>query len=170
MKQALLLAAAALTVLCAPTPASAQDRPAAAMEDSVARLKDALKQEHAQQRGNAVSAALEGLRQAPVEEQSTGGKMLKGLGLCVGVFLIGVALCQRLRARATAAGGGRMRVIERLPLSAKTSLILVECEGRTLLAAVGPERVTLHERAAQAVEQFELECGAEETEQDRVPV
>ena len=156
-----------LTILCAavllPAPARAEDGAhATPMEDSVARLKDSLKQEHQQQRGNAVAASLEEWRQKNPGETSTGLKLVKGLGLCIGVFLIGAALYQRMRGRGLPGNGGRMQVLERLPLTAKTALMLVECDGRKLLVAVGPDRVAFQgQPQADGLEGFELECGAE---------
>ena len=136
-------------------PARGEQEPAQAqtMESSVARIKDSLKQESS--RGNAVSAGLEEWRQSRPQESGAGMKMLQGLGFCLGVLLIGSAVARRLRGRSVGVQNGRLRVLERLALTPKTALLLVECDGRSMLLSVGPDHVAFQPAPAA----YPLECG-----------
>ena len=102
-----------------------------ARHDSVVKLKDTLKKE---QRSLAVKGGITNWSPASddIDAQPNGLTMLKGLGICVGIFFIGIAITQRLRNRKGILKGQtrQMRVIERLQLTPKTALLLVECEGR----------------------------------------
>ena len=112
-----------------------------------------------------VEAKIDGMRQAMAErahekemraqnsevwrtetEGSVAGagiRMIQALALCVGVLLIGLHLFKKYnKNQGRLAGGRRMRVIERLPISAKTSVIMLEVEGRSIIVSVGPEHVS----------------------------
>lgn len=70
--------------------------------------------------------------------------MTKGLGLCLGVLFIGLHLLKRTRAILPSSSQAIM-VVSRAPLTNKTSIALVECNGRQFLCGVGTEPVTIHE-------------------------
>ncbi len=75
--------------------------------------------------------------------KSSGYKMLQGLGVCVGLFLV---LAHFLRKYGTGRGVGvrnRMQIIEKCSLAYKTSLMMVLIDGVEYVVAVGSERVTL---------------------------
>lgn len=80
---------------------------------------------------------------APAPTLESGSKVLKALALCVGLFLIGSYLYRRMNGIPLKEGNQLLQVVERVPLSQKTSLLLVEVDGRRTLAAIGPDPVTL---------------------------
>jgi hypothetical protein len=139
----LIAAALALTAVTARAEGAAADGQAQKLESSVARIKGALKQDGAEGQGGLKNLAQWGVR--PDESVSDSGlKMLKALGLCAGVFLIGIALVKRVRGGAPARSGQRIKVLERALLAPKTWLVLSEVDGRRVLLAVGADRVSFH--------------------------
>jgi flagellar biosynthetic protein FliO len=161
-KLILLLILAALAVgaehalpVVLPAPGDAAVPPAAVpadsaasntVADSVARIKDDLRRQ----------AALESPRTPRVlpdwqsSSQPTGagaaGKAFQGLALCLGVFLIAVGIVRRFRRPGAAAAGRSVRIIERLPLSPKTALVVVEFGGERILLSQGSEQITCLQR------------------------
>ena len=139
--------AAALLAICLPLQALAQapDSDLSPQEQrlaqSVAKIKNALRQENstAANRGQVVGKWADGQEG---ETSQLGFGVLKALGLCVGVFLIGVAVTKRYRGGVQTGGARRLRVVERVPLSSKTHLVIAEVEGNQVLLAVGPDRVS----------------------------
>jgi len=78
------------------------------------------------------------------ETMPDGFVIFKGLVLCIGLFLIGVAGYQKFYNKTGSAKGGKrcLQILEKMPLSPKTTLLLVECDGEKLLLTLGNERVT----------------------------
>lgn len=70
--------------------------------------------------------------------------MFKGLALCLGAFMIMVFFIKRLGRPNYANSQRHMNVRERLAISNKTSLLLVEVNGSDLVVAVGSETVNFH--------------------------
>lgn len=79
--------------------------------------------------------------EAETNVAASGMRMVKALGICLGLFFIGVYLYKRFAHKAVIIPSRRMRVIDRVSVAAKTTLVLVEVEGRTVLMAVGGEKV-----------------------------
>ena len=133
------LACAAALTLSLP-PAWADDSflspQARQMEKSIARLKQGLKPE--QTTNEAVAAAQSG---ESLNLPEAGLNLVKALGFCVGLFLVGVALARRMRGGAGASRGERLTIVERALLAPKTWLVLAEVDGRQVLVAVSPEGV-----------------------------
>lgn len=81
------------------------------------------------------------------EETSSGSRslivMVQGLGGTLAVFFLGLAIYQRKFQKLGPVRERQLIIKERLPLTPKTSLALVECNGKRLLCAVGPDPVTL---------------------------
>lgn len=103
----------------------------------------------------------EGSRQRALAEREdpvagSGMSVLRGLGLCLAVFLIGVALYKRVGKGQGAGGGRRLRIVERLPLTQRTALVMAEVDGARVLLSVGTERVNVLplDHAGRASEQF----------------
>ncbi len=72
-----------------------------------------------------------------------GMRMIQALALCVGALLVGLHLFKKYNKTAGRAPSGRkMRVIERIAVSAKTSLVMLDVEGRTVVISVGPDHVS----------------------------
>ena len=69
--------------------------------------------------------------------------MVRGLGLCVGLLLVAAALMRRARQREGILGARRLEVLERVMVAPKTALVLARVDGRTVLCAVGADRVSL---------------------------
>lgn len=69
-------------------------------------------------------------------------RMIAGLALCVGVLLIGAWLVRRASGRIKPSNTRNMRIIERMPVTPKTSLMLIEIDGRRVMIAAGPEKVS----------------------------
>lgn len=69
-------------------------------------------------------------------------RMVQGLGICVGVFLIFVHFMKRRQNRLQGRGLDHIRIIERKALTSKTQIILAQVEGQKVLLSVGSERVS----------------------------
>lgn len=69
-------------------------------------------------------------------------RMLEALGLCVGFFLVGAHFLKRINGKHGIGSSKRMRILERLPVSPKTTMVLAQVDGKTILLSVGAERVT----------------------------
>ena len=93
-----------------------------------------------------------------------GFKMLQGLALCIGAFLIGFGIFKKVSGRTAQISGRTMKVLDRIPLAAKTMLVLAEVEGRKYLITVGSDRSTVvkleqsEHRPAEFDESIELLC------------
>jgi flagellar biogenesis protein FliO len=75
---------------------------------------------------------------------SVGGtalKMFTALGVTIGALLIGLHLYRRFTGTPAPARARRLRVVERLPISGKTAIVLVEFDGRPMILSVGGETV-----------------------------
>ncbi|MCB0317508.1 MAG: flagellar biosynthetic protein FliO [Bdellovibrionales bacterium] len=72
---------------------------------------------------------------------ASGGKMISGLALCLGVLIFGSGLYRRFCTKKGSLNQGKIKLIERFSLTTKTSLVLVEVCGKPQLVAVGGENV-----------------------------
>ena len=91
-----------------------------------------------------LQAAVASLRQTPQPEPEVSPwPLAKGLVLCLAVFCVIIFLLKKLNPHAIHSGKRRMAVLERLPLSPKSSLVLIQVEGRTRVIAVGSEQVQM---------------------------
>lgn len=81
------------------------------------------------------------------EDNSSGSRslivMAQGLGGTLAVFFLGLAIYQRKFQKLSPLRERQLIIKERLPLTPKTSLALIECNGKRLICAVGPDPVTL---------------------------
>ena len=75
---------------------------------------------------------------------SNGVRMIAGLALCVGVFLIGAWLVRRASGKIKPMNTRSMRVVERMPVTSKTALMLIEVDGRRVMLAAGPDKVSFY--------------------------
>ncbi len=71
--------------------------------------------------------------------------MAQGLAVCLAVLAAGVYVYRRLNPQAVATTKRRMRVRERLALTSKAQLLLVDIDGREVVVAVGSDHVSLHD-------------------------
>ena len=120
-------------------------RTAGAENDSAAAQKMEKVQSLLEGRGDAARSTPADAWRAQPEAELTGAgwHALKGLGLCLGVFLIGVYFYKRLGLKAAAGGRRRLRIVERMPLQGRVSLLLVELDGEETLLAVGSDHAAL---------------------------
>lgn len=79
----------------------------------------------------------------PALESPAPMTMLQGLALCFGVFLILVYVLKRVKGVPSGGNGRKLRVLERISISPRSSAVLLAVGGREVLVSVGPERVTL---------------------------
>jgi flagellar biogenesis protein FliO len=83
----------------------------------------------------------------PTEERSDVSRslivMAQGLGATLAVFFLGIAIYQRKLQRHAPAKEKKLILREKLLITAKTSVVLIECNGKSLLCAIGPDPVTL---------------------------
>ncbi|MDZ4785052.1 MAG: flagellar biosynthetic protein FliO [bacterium] len=101
----------------------------------------------------------EGLLPAHQKEASTGSsilRMIEGLVLVAGIFLVGVHLYKKFvlkdKSLPNKFRGRRIKIIERTPISSKASLLLVEIEGKKVLVGVGSENVSITELESNEIE------------------
>jgi flagellar biogenesis protein FliO len=66
-------------------------------------------------------------------------RMLGGFLFCLGLFGAGIHVYKRYFMQSCGKVERRLKILERLPVSAKNSLLLVELDGRELLLATGPD-------------------------------
>lgn len=84
---------------------------------------------------------------AATEVEGLGGRMAKGLLLCLGMLGLAVFLLKKFHPAAAAQAGSRhMKLIERLSIGPRTALCLAEVDGTKVLFSVGSEQVTLISR------------------------
>lgn len=95
----------------------------------------------------------------------SGLRMFEGLCLIVGGLLIVSYLLKRFAPRRVCGTGRRMKIIERMPVSAKSALLLLEVDSRKFMVAVGPDKVNFAEipeppeRLCDFEEGFNAVCG-----------
>jgi len=83
-----------------------------------------------------------------VNVASSGAKVVQALGICLACLFILLHLYKKLTGTTASGQRGRVKVIERVPLVGKNVLVLLEVDGKALVCAVGPDRVTLlHEQS-----------------------
>jgi flagellar biogenesis protein FliO len=66
-------------------------------------------------------------------------RMLGGFLFCLGLFGAGIHVYKRYFMQSGGKIQRRLKIVERLPVSAKNSLLLIELDGREMLLATGPE-------------------------------
>lgn len=79
-----------------------------------------------------------------MEEISTTGSCLRMLGalcFCLGIFAGGIQLYRRYAGVSRIGSRRRLAVHEKLPLTSKSSLLLVSLDGREFLVSSGSDRV-----------------------------
>jgi flagellar biogenesis protein FliO len=70
-------------------------------------------------------------------------RMFGGLLFCLGVFGAGIHISRKYGFAQPKGSKRRMKVIEKMQLTQKSSLLLVSCDGRELLLTVGPDQARL---------------------------
>jgi flagellar biogenesis protein FliO len=85
------------------------------------------------------------LREKKDEERGYMVKMLQGLGLCVGVLLIGLFFVKRFNPNIIKASTKNLRLLEKISISAKSSLVLAELDGKKFIVAVGGDNLAFYD-------------------------
>jgi flagellar biogenesis protein FliO len=80
---------------------------------------------------------------APFNAQSSVLRMVGGLFLCVGLFGFGIHLYKRYLLPRSLSSDRRLKVVERLQLTQKSSLLLVTLDGKEFLVSTGAEQSRL---------------------------
>lgn len=153
---------AALCAVVWSAPVQAQSSEGAAAEGASASGEAALDRAKVlavemREKGSAEKRGVLPRQAAGPESPSLAISAVKGLLLCLGVFLIGTWLVKGFGGKGVIAGSRKMRIIERLPVAARTALLLIEVEGRKVLVAVGPDRVSFDPAGRGAAEGFDQE-------------
>lgn len=135
-----LIASVICLVLASPAWAEQQiGSESAGAEAKLARTKKLVQEQNDGVRASAWKPDMVGEQDSLSE---AGLKMVKGLGLCVGGLLIALHFYRKKYPRSTASVGRQLRIIERLPINAKTSLVMAEIAGKRVVMAVGADRVS----------------------------
>ena len=118
--------------------------------------------------GGAPEKSLFSFETAEADKQGGAGAsivpMFQGLGLCLAIFFIGLHLYKRFHKHTEQSVSRRLRLIERIPLSGKSTLVLALRDGKPILLTVGSERVSLLQVDDQQLLSTSLEslCGEEQ--------
>ena len=115
----------------------------AVSEETMSRLS-ALKRSALAQAAEAsvVAGETTALPVAQPENTSSGLKVVQALALCIGVLLVGAWFFRRYWGSGVQYAGRRLKIREKLSVSPRTALVLVEVDGRPLVLALGSEKVT----------------------------
>ena len=124
---------AALVLFAAIAPAMAYAAPETEA-DRVGHIKNLIA-ERGQADKNA-QAEKEQFAKQQSEATSNGLRVVQALMLCTATFLIGIFVYRKITGAKPMARSRRMRVLERMSLAPKTSLVIAEGNGRELLFAV----------------------------------
>jgi len=89
------------------------------------------------------------------DEQSPFLRLGQGLAICLGVFFIGIYGYKKLYPGRVVGGKSRMKVIERLSLSSRSAVILVEVDGAEIVLGVGSEPPTILSKRSKS-DEFDL--------------
>ena len=97
---------------------------------------------------------------SPVEVEQFDAKnsalrMIGGLFLCFGLLGGGVHIYRRYVLPRAMSDKRRLQIVERLPLSAKSSLLLVKLDGKEFMLSTGPEAARLIAPPRQSEELFD---------------
>lgn len=95
-------------------------------------------------------------------------RMFQALGLCIAVLLIGLHFYKKFHPQAPKQFGKSMRVVERLPIGPKSSLVLAEVNGQRIVLAVGSENIKQVMFSADANATNVLDLGLEQVCQEDV--
>ena len=138
-----MLCSVVVLLFCA-LPAMAQTEPAPATASPAAQQAQTPERLSRVQTARDFKNTLTDWREKPAMEPSTGVMpMLQGLGLSLGVFFIAVYFLKRYKMPGQGTARRKLRVIERLPISSKTAVMLVEVGGQEIFLTVGSEHVTV---------------------------
>ncbi len=69
-------------------------------------------------------------------------RLVQGLGICLGALGILIFTLRKKIKGNFQFSSKRMRVLERMPLTSKTTLLLVQMDSKTIMLAVGGEKVS----------------------------
>lgn len=118
-----------------------QSTPEQLRHESVVKLKESLKRE---QRNLSVAGGITKWSADAPDDQPNAFTMLKGLAICIGLFFVGISVVQRLRNKTNIKNDSerRLKILEKISISNKTSLILAELDGRDIVFSVGSEKVS----------------------------
>lgn len=116
-------------------------------DERTQRLKDLVEERAAVSASE--SPESKALRAEPPSSGISGIRVVEGMLLTLGVFFLGVWGYQKMNGHSMPKlSSRRMKVIERISVGSKTSLVLAEIDGRSVLLSVGGERVAFFSDSA----------------------
>lgn len=78
------------------------------------------------------------------DKSSIAVRMIQGLMLCIGMLLVGAWAYKKFSKKSGVGGSSkRLRVIDRIPITAKSSVALVSVDGKEVLVALGSEHISI---------------------------
>lgn len=135
----------ALLVVVLSVPAShAQDKADISAQDKLERTKELIHSDSESKKTSQKGS--ESKEWKPEGDESLSGagfRMFQGLALCVGFLLIGSWAYRRWFLKEGPISTRTMKVLERMPLGAKTVMYLVEVEGKRILVSAGAEHSSM---------------------------
>jgi len=81
--------------------------------------------------------------EAEVDLKEKSFDVFKALVLCIGVFCIVIYFLKRMNKGVIGGANKRIQVLEKVQIASKTSLVLVELDGKPLLFSLGNDRVSV---------------------------
>lgn len=79
----------------------------------------------------------------PIDLSTSILSMVKGLAICISLLLVVVWVLKKIKSPMITGQGRKLKIIERLPVSAKSSILLVEVNKKKMLIGVGSDPVSL---------------------------
>ncbi len=79
----------------------------------------------------------------PVDLTASLFSMFKGLAICILLLFALIWVLKKIKSPIVSGQGKKLKIIERLPVSARSSLLLVEVNKKQILVGVGPDNVNL---------------------------
>jgi flagellar biogenesis protein FliO len=122
------------------------------------------------QREEQLKAGRDSSQQPPISQSGEGAgmglRMLEGLALCTALFFIGMGAYRKISGDRPMPRGRRLRLVERMAVAPKTSLVLATVDGKEVLLAVG-DKVSFMRLSPedQYVDEMELICQEDEEQQ-----
>lgn len=124
--------------------AAAQDNTPQPEDQKLERTRVLLQEATAQ-----TASATPSWKPAPEGELASAGKgVMKSLVLCLGVFLVGMAVYKKYFMPKDAGSARHIRVIEKTPLNNRSLLALVEVDGKRVLVSCGVDSMNFMELTA----------------------
>jgi len=158
-KSVLLLVLLGL-LMSAPRIVVAEEAPAEVAPSSsrLERITSLVNQREAQAKNKQLNPVVSEEARGP-EGSGLGLRVLEGLALCLGALFAGLGLYRKFTGDRPMVKGRRMRVVERVMIAPKTSLVLARVDGKEIVLAVGDKVSFLElDTDEQYINEMDLVC------------